>query len=832
MHFRFLLFFFHFFIQAKTLSSTLDSEVKEVSYNQYYKEEITGRTVNDYKLVSQCETCSWFKIEIADNIKNNSEMNLYTDFSYKIDLSQESNSTDKILQQFSSESNGVRRIILQIDLSAEVNSLIYSVQLRDTNGKEIPEDAKLKYIIKFCNSATKDELLPVSFNDTLSQFFGINFKEIFNATNIELCIYYVVSVNPYHYSSAGIHTIFWEEKYVIETYIGYNNKRTISFKYESPYIKGYLVSVYVKFRYKGSNEEHLVSYNPFYYTYYTKQQYMYLKKRSGEQYSRGSYLLEKKNSTEKYYVIEFNGQPKSEGSYDGRQLPINFCAGELMTYENTTDKITVVKEEFQYGKTTIILEVPDEDLIFFFLGKKEDELTVEFEMRYFTTSSLSDVPSYDNDFSVKVTRQDDLVKVTFTTLPIVPNVFNHRFYYLQLYNQSSFTDEYDLDNIFTSPKLLYTSIDLTFTNDANTYPITITREINYDAGELYANIYCYSEHHVQYYSDLEEKLSYKHTKVIIQEYEQLPQNDLRNLTLNDVDRKFIFKLVPSSKEEKYYVIQISTIEDNLDKSFYRNNTFDYVLQISSKKELKNDTDVKMVKEDNQYGMRTIIIDGKDIDQLIFKGFLINSNSSSTETLRENGYFGFFFNYKTISKIEDDTPLYVNKDFTVTVSSKGYHLQFEELFNEQSGVENCSYFVLFYKKQEWLDTKTIENVNPNCGKKQYCYQVEIKAKNNGKVNKQTIPLNTKDSEFNKDIYAKFVVYYKLKSGEEHYDFLGINDVPYDEGINLIWIIISVVVGVLIIGGIVLYIKRKKNKKENNALLDNAINDNNVLLGVGE
>ena len=199
MHFRFLLFFFHFFIQAKTLSSTLDSEVKEVSYNQYYKEEITGRTVNDYKLVSQCETCSWFKIEIADNIKKNSEMNLYTDFSYKIDLSQESNSTDKILQQFSSESNGVRRIILQIDLSAEVNSLIYSVQLRDTNGKEIPEDAKLKYIIKFCNSATKDELLPVSFNDTLSQFFGISFQEIYNATNIELCIYYVVSVNHYHY---------------------------------------------------------------------------------------------------------------------------------------------------------------------------------------------------------------------------------------------------------------------------------------------------------------------------------------------------------------------------------------------------------------------------------------------------------------------------------------------------------------------------------------------------------------------------------------------------------------------------------------------------------
>ena len=167
--------------------------------------------------------------------------------------------------------------------------------------------------------------------------------------------------------------------------------------------------------------------------------------------------------------------------------------------------------------------------------------------------------------------------------------------------------------------------------------------------------------------------------------------------------------------------------------------------------------------------------------------------------------------------------------TVSVSSRAYHLQFEELFNEQSGVENCSYFVLFYKKQKWLGTKTIENVNPNCGKRQYCYRVEIKAKNNGKVNKQTIPLNTKDSEFNKDIYAKFVVYYKLKSGEEHYDFLGINDVPYDEGINLIWIIISVVVGVLIIGGIVLYIKKKKNKKENNALLDNAINDNNVLLG---
>ena len=49
MNFRFLFFFFHFFIQAKTSSNTLDNEVKEVSYNKYYKEEITGQTVNEYK---------------------------------------------------------------------------------------------------------------------------------------------------------------------------------------------------------------------------------------------------------------------------------------------------------------------------------------------------------------------------------------------------------------------------------------------------------------------------------------------------------------------------------------------------------------------------------------------------------------------------------------------------------------------------------------------------------------------------------------------------------------------------------------------------------------
>ena len=244
MNFKFLLFFFHFFIQAKVLSNTLDNEIKEVSYNQYYKEEITGQAVNEYKLVSQCDSCSWFKIEIADNIKKNSEMNLHTDFSYKIDLSHESNSTDKILQQFSSESNGVRRIILQIDLSTEVNSLIYSVQLRDTNGKEIPEDVNLKYMLKFFNSATKDELLPISFNGTLSEYIEISFEEIFNSSNIDSCTYYVVAVNPYHYSSEGIHTIFWDKEYVVDSYIGYNNKRTIHFNYESPYIKGYLVSVY------------------------------------------------------------------------------------------------------------------------------------------------------------------------------------------------------------------------------------------------------------------------------------------------------------------------------------------------------------------------------------------------------------------------------------------------------------------------------------------------------------------------------------------------------------------------------------------------------------
>ena len=216
--------------------------------------------------------------------------------------------------------------------------------------------------------------------------------------------------------------------------------------------------------------------------------------------------------------------------------------------------------------------------------------------------------------------------------------------------------------------------------------IHITHEINHDAGELYANIYCISNPS----SDFEEKLSYKHTKVVIKEYEELPQKYLRNYKLNYNDRKFIFGLVPSSKEERYYVIQIDTIDDFLNKDY--NNKFDFVFQISDKKELKNDTDVKIVKEENKYGMRKIIIDGKDIDELIFKGFI---SSSSTEEFSENGYYEFFFNYKTISKIEDDTPLYVNKNFTMTVSSKGYHLEFEELFNEQSGVEDCSDFLLFY-----------------------------------------------------------------------------------------------------------------------------------------
>ena len=811
MNFRFLFFFFHFFIQAKTSSNTLDNEVKEVSYNKYYKEEITGQTVNEYKLVSQCDTCSWFKIEIADNIKKMNEMNLYTDFSYKIDLSHESNSTDKILQQFSFESNGVRRIILQIDLSAEVNSLIYSVQLRDTNGKEIPEDARLKYMLKFVNSATKDELLPISFNDTISYSYLISFAEIFNASNIESCTYYVVSVDPYQYSSEGINTIFWEEEYFIQSFRGFNNKRTIYFDYETPYIKGYLISVFVSFKYKDSNEEHLVSFNPFYYQYYTSRQYIYLKKQIGETYSRGSYLLAKKNSTEKYYVIEFNGHPKSEGSYGGRQLPINFCAGELLTYENTTDRITVVKEEFKYGKTTIMLVGQEEDLIFFYIGKKEDEENFEFEMRYFTTASLSDVPSYDNDFSFKVTQRDDLLKVTFTTLPIVPELFDHRYYYLRLYKQSSFTDEYDIDNIFSYPRLLYNDFFLISASVAHTY--TITHEINHDAGELYANIYCISNPS----SDFEEKLSYKHTKVVIKEYEELPQKYLRNYKLNYNDRKFIFGLVPSSKEERYYVIQIDTIDDFLNKDY--NNKFDFVFQISDKKELKNDTDVKIVKEENKYGMRKIIIDGKDIDELIFKGFI---SSSSTEEFSENGYYEFFFNYKTISKIEDDTPLYVNKNFTMTVSSKGYHLEFEELFNEQSGVEDCSYFLLFYLKQEWADNKSeIENVNPKCGRF-HCLETRIIARNNGTVYKQTMHFSPNAPEFKKDIYVKMIVYYKLKSGEEHYDFLGLIDVPFDEESNLIWIIISVVVGVLIIGGIVIFLKRKKNKKENNALLDNAIN----------
>ena len=113
----------------------------------------------------------------------------------------------------------------------------------------------------------------------MAQFSEISFEEIFDSSNIDSCTYYVVALNPYQYSSEGIHTIFWEKEYVVNSYIEYNNKRTIYFNYESPYIKGYLISVYVRFKYKDSDEEHLVSYDPFYYTHYTQRQYTYFQKK-------------------------------------------------------------------------------------------------------------------------------------------------------------------------------------------------------------------------------------------------------------------------------------------------------------------------------------------------------------------------------------------------------------------------------------------------------------------------------------------------------------------------------------------------------------------------
>ena len=306
-----------------------------INFNEYYTQSIIGTNIKEFKLVRQCEHCTWFKIEITEQFKKNTDLHIYTEVSYYAvhGSSCSANSSYAKTEKIESESNGVRRIIFQLDPYYSVNTVKYTVQLADANRRPIPNDYQLEYIIKFFNAASKEELLPFSFNNEIigtnkKRKLNISFQEVFTqSSNIDKSIYYILAFNPNVYSLDGVNTFSFDNSNVIETYTGKNEGGIVNLQYEVHFIQGVIIGTFVKFLYKNSSEYHVVSYLPKEFLYESIQPNKFFMSTLSKDNPREECLLEKENFYRKYFVIEFNNEAQRDGSRNGREMKISFEAG-------------------------------------------------------------------------------------------------------------------------------------------------------------------------------------------------------------------------------------------------------------------------------------------------------------------------------------------------------------------------------------------------------------------------------------------------------------------------------------------------------------------------
>ena len=115
-------FFFLLFvilIQAELKKNEpIIKDIIEPPLNEYSIHSIKGNNKMLYKVVSKCDECSWFKVEMENQFRQNDFLNKYTDLTYEPVLSTDAtytNSTNGIKAKEETTSNGVRRIFFQID---------------------------------------------------------------------------------------------------------------------------------------------------------------------------------------------------------------------------------------------------------------------------------------------------------------------------------------------------------------------------------------------------------------------------------------------------------------------------------------------------------------------------------------------------------------------------------------------------------------------------------------------------------------------------------------------------------------------------------------------
>ena len=791
----------------------------DLSYEAPQLDILIGRRLRynirkTFRMERSCDDCNWFRIEMNSVYRKINELNIYPDFSYECDMGTEPkfvNGTQGIITAESSETNGVRRILLQIDPAVVTSKAIYySLINKNTKGESIPEDYSIAYVVKFSQAKTKEELAPLVFDSqiTLTKMqseMTITFKEALNDTNIKESLYYIIGLNPKKYSIEGVTSIFPHLK-LIAQYDGFNDGRKYSLSFTLPYEEGIICTVVASYSFKNKVGNYSIAYTPAEYDAFPKPSKFYMSEINSI-YRTQTFKLRREKDTDKFFFIEFNNEAKKDGSHSGRELPILFQKEKEVS--SGTNSTFTNYSSFENGKTSLVLATNNEPLIVLTFGRNSYTEDTKFIFKYYTKATKEEEEIINFNNSVSAYRIGNRATISFTEIFNNTNTSNPKaketFYMVRLTPANAITDETDLDNIYPNSTLEYDQRNVTVTNEGKLITQSQLLESNITT-KLFANVF------VKYILEngTEGRVSYKHTEVIVKpkEIEQPKAKEYTQATLNSTTKAISYKLVPTNSTTSIYIIEI------VNNNNKQTPAYDFSYETTKDTpDLKNDTTITYKSQTNKLGIHKIILEGKGLSDIMFTVFLKET------TTNEVGVFDFSFKYKTVVSEEEDAPKYSKPEsFKISNSFSTITFSFNELFLKKEDVDSTNYILSLYQQSDITNKEELNNVNYLKQPVEKYYTKTYVGNNDGSLLKRSIDW---PEQLTGKLYARIIVAYITNDKENRLDVLGVEAVGSFTALYVTLIIVGCVVLLGVIVALLYFLVFRKKTDSNEITKDEKV-----------
>ena len=769
----------------------------DTSPRYYHYNKIKGVRKNTYQLTPLTANDNMIKIEIAEEAKSSWLKNFAVVYSIEAysDVPKYMNDT-LLIDQSEVYGYGKRSVIYQIDNSLIGKPLILSIYLEKNGTVEISDEVEMNYMLKY--DMRSESFPPLTFNSTFvqSQFrrkVSISFNEIFkDSSTISSCIYRVIL---YQYNQPSkvedFNTIYYNNTYKTDEIVlkGTNQGKTIETEIFLSSLSSYAINIIAEYKSKNNDENSTVAYTSQIVTEpavtiestpQNKFQFYTL-----TNIDTKLYCIEP-NPNEEYIFIEFNSATKTKFDIEAK-LRIAFQGyteqSIVPSYINETSKIQIDKEDFDYGRSLIILKTSLKKLLITFYTDGTNDIT-DYAMKYYSAASRDKEHRYTfNDTISSLKNSNSRLYVQFREMFEDSSQVQSMKYAVSLYKKESISEQYLMNTIVINKTLVYQTKEVDGKNNGENAVTSFSVD---DTDSVYIAVLAI----FTMKDGREERISYGYSKT---DPVAIDVNNSKTYITSVIDSSHCpisFVINSNDTDNKVYEIDIS--QSNL------NNTLVVAYEYYSPSlSYTNSSLIKEIVSNGIYSnFRRLFYIKTEVDFPITIS-IKTVNSTVTDSTKIS------FKYKAINKVSDIKTFYINKDFTVKLSSsKTLQVKWTEVFNSTADIDNSTYIVSIYQKEKYKGDWELQSLEIDDDVENF----NVQGKNIGGLRTEDFIL-TKEY---KEIYVRLMVRYVTKDKDERKDLIGVAEIKSS---NAVWYILLVVVVVLLIGGIIYFkVIRKKDSDD--------------------